>query len=340
VVGLLTGRAEPLVIVWDLVAFLALLIAVRWSWLGVVAVAVVSVVGLAVDVTGLGFSSYIGACAVAVWVRRGEFWRAGVVTLVSAACMGTLMARRADAEVVSAIVGPGAIFLVAWLIGLGFRWVARVEAERVSKEYTERQMRMAVDIHDFVGRNLTGVLVRADGATAEQRADPAFLDELVHRVRTADATLREVTADLQREGSAQPFRAVGAVDALRVGVAELAAAGVEVEQNPEAAVLLAGLPPEVDLVASRIVADTLHNVLKHADPARPCRVEATRDGDILTVVVTNGVKHRPGRANRSLGLVGMRRHAALAGGTAVSQAEGDVWTCRVTIPINREGLPT
>ena len=132
--------------------------------------------------------------------------------------------------------------LLGWLIGLGFRWAARVEAERVSKEYTERQMRMAVDIHDFVGRNLTGVLVRVDGATAEQRTDPAFLDELVHRIRTADATLREVTADLQREGTAQPFRTVGAVDALRAGAAELSAAGFEVERSSQADVLLAGLP--------------------------------------------------------------------------------------------------
>ena len=67
-------------------------------------------------------------------------------------------------------------------------------------------------------------------------------------------SMREVTADLQREGTAQPFRTVGAVDALRAGAAELSAAGFEVERSSQADVLLAGLPPEVDLVVSRIVA--------------------------------------------------------------------------------------
>lgn len=43
-------------------------------------------------------------------------------------------------------------------------------------------------------------------------------------------SMREVTADLQREGTAQPFRTVGAVDALRAGAAELSAAGFEVER--------------------------------------------------------------------------------------------------------------
>ena len=153
-------------------------------------------------------------------------------------------------------------------------------------------------------------------------------------------SMREVTADLQREGTAQPFRTVGAVDALRAGAAELSAAGFEVERSSQTDVPLAELPPEVDLVVSRIVAEALHNVLAHGDKSRPCHIEAARDGDMLRIVVTNGFKHRPARGRRSLGLVGMRRHAALAGGTAVSQADGDTWTCRVTIPVNREGVPT
>ncbi len=321
--------------------FAAVLTTLRTSW-GMVVVCVVAVGGLLIDPTAIGLSAYMSACALVAVVRKGDFRLAVVGTVVIAVSLTAAMLRRltADSDIAGTLAGPLTIVLLGWLIGLGFRWAARVEAERVSKEYTERQMRMAVDIHDFVGRNLTGVLVRVDGATAEQRTDPAFLDELVHRIRTADATLREVTGDLQREGTAQPFRTVGAVDALRAGAAELSAAGFEVERSSQADVLLAGLPPEVDLVVSRIVAEALHNVLAHGDKSRPCHIEAARDGDMLRIVVTNGFKHRPARGRRSLGLVGMRRHAALAGGTAVSQADGDTWTCRVTIPVNREGVPT
>ncbi|MFT3887318.1 MAG: hypothetical protein QM713_04040 [Arachnia sp.] len=341
-VGLLSGRVPLTVFGWDLATLGALLLTLRWPLVGMWAVGGLALGGLWVDPEGLGLSLYITACAVILAVHRGRARAALLLSIGVLAAMAIVMRGRSAsmADYASGVVGAVAVVAVGWLVGLGFRWVARVEAERVSKAFLERQMRMAVDIHDFVGRNLAGVLARADGATVEQQSDPAFLDELVHRVRTADATLREVTADLQREGSARPFRTVGAADALRAGVAELAAAGMEVRQNPEADVLLAGLPPEVDLVVSRIVAEALHNVLVHGDKSVPCKLEATRDGDILSIVVTNGVRHRRLRSRPSLGLVGMQRHAALAGGAAVSQADRDSWVCRVTIPIDREGIPT
>lgn len=341
--ALFIHRAPLAVAATDLVALMALLLAARWSGWGLLGVLLSCLVGLVADPTGLGFSSYICACVVTLLVRKGQFGRAAVATAVIVATMVVLMRRRsADVlNVLEIVVVPSVVLFIAWVIGLGFRWVARVEAERVSKEFVERQMRMAVDIHDFVGRNLTGVLVRADSATAEQRSDPAFLDELIHRVRSADATLREVTADLQREGSSQPFGTVGAVDAARAGVAELTATGFVVEQAPEIDVLLAELPPEVDLVVSRIIAEALHNVLKHGDKAHPCRVGASRNGDLLTVVVTNVAKARRARERRSLGLVGMRRHAALAGGTAASSLNGETWTLHADVPITRrEGALT
>lgn len=338
-VGFLGGQEPVQVLLWDAATLAAVAVGVRWSAPATVLVCLLTPLGLMVDPVGLGFSTYIVACVVVLFVRKGEFWAASLVSGVLAATTLTLSLRRMGTEPdgLAATVVTLLIVVVAWLVGLGFRWVAGVSAERVSKEYVERQMRMAVDIHDFVGRNLAGVLLRAAHASPEQRADPRFLDELVARVHSADESLRQVTADLQREGtSTHPSTAVGSVDALSSGVAELEALGMDVDLQPGEEALLLDLPPEVDLVVSRILSEALHNVLKHADRAELCRVEVVRDGGLLTVAVVNGVKSWRGGAQRSnLGVVGMRRHAALAGGTALSAREGDAWVCRVAIPVDR-----
>lgn len=337
-VGLLGGREAAHVLLWDAATLAAVAVGVRWTSPGAVLVCLLTPLGLMVDPEGLGFSTYIVACGVVLFVRKGEVWAASLVSGVLAVTTLILSLRRMGAEPDGLVAAVVTLLIVgiAWLVGLGFRWVARVEAERVSKEYVERQMRMAVDIHDFVGRNLTGVLLMAAHASPDQMADPRFLDELVARVRSADVTLRQVTADLHREEGAVPCAPVGSVEALLEGVAELEAAGMPVGLSQNAEVPLADLPPEVDLVVSRILSEALHNVLKHADRTQACRVEVAREDGVLGIEIANGVMSRRGGAPRPrLGLIGMGRHAALAGGTVVSSGEGDGWVCRVAIPIDR-----
>lgn len=342
-VGFLQGNVPLSALVADLATLGAVAVGVRRPRPALALFCLLVPIALLLDPVGRGFSTYIVACGVVLYARLGEFRAAAVVSGLLGASTLILSLRRMGAEPdwFTAAVVTLLIVLIAWLVGLGFRWVARIEAERVSSQYVERQMRMAVDIHDFVGRNLTGVLLAAAHASPEQRSDPQFLDELVARVRSADATLRQVTADLQREATTVPFAAVGAVDALRGGVAELESGGLRIELADGAADRICDLPPEVDLVVSRIVAEALHNVLKHADRSRPCQVEVERDERTVSIVVTNALRprHQADRGRPRLGLVGMGRHSALAGGTVTSGREGDTWVCRVSIPVRRTEVP-
>lgn len=322
--------------VWDFAMFLGVMVALRWLRLGITLLCCLLIAGLWVDPGGVGLSSYIAATAVVLAVRKEQFRSAVLLSTTVLLEMAVLVVRRSrtTTEVLIMCAASVIVLVIPWVLGLGFRWVMRAEAERVSRAYVERQMRMAVDIHDFVGRNLTGILVRAETASDDERAEAAFFDELINRVRSADATLRQVTADLQREGPTKPFQVVGADDALRAGIAELTAAGFDVHAA-NADVTLAQLSPEVDLVVSRIIAEALHNVVKHGAPSEPCRVAVQRRDDVLTVVVENGIKHGRRGRKRPLGLVGMGRHAGLAGGTVESAATGNTWMCRASIPLVR-----
>ncbi|MDF1488922.1 sensor histidine kinase [Tessaracoccus caeni] len=335
-IGFISGEQLAPIFVWDFAMFLGVLVAVRWLLPGIGLICGLLVAGLWVDPSGVGLSSYIAATAVALAVRKEQFRGAVLLSTVVLLEMAVLVVRRSrtTTEVLIMCVASVVVLVIPWVLGLGFRWVMRAEAERVSRAYVERQMRMAVDIHDFVGRNLTGILVRAETASDDERTAPAFFDELIERVRSADATLRQVTADLQREGPTKPFQVVGADDALRAGIAELTAAGFDVHPA-NADVTLAQLSPEVDLVVSRIIAEALHNVVKHGDPIAPCRVAVQRRDDVLTLVVENGIKHGRRDRKRPLGLVGMGRHAGLAGGAIESAAIGNTWVCRASIPLVR-----
>ncbi|QGV79807.1 sensor histidine kinase [Streptomyces ficellus] len=183
--------------------------------------------------------------------------------------------------------------------------------------------RIAREMHDIIGHNLSVITGLADGgayaaAKSPERAAQA-LDAIASTSRQALTELRRLLDVLREEspgtadpGAAGPDRApqpaLTDVDRLVEGVR---AAGLPVRLT----VLGApdGLPAGRQLAAYRVIQEALTNTLKHAGPAATATVDIGY-GDGVTVTVTDTGHGGPPRA-QGRGLTGMRERTALYDGT-------------------------
>lgn len=323
----------------DLLALGALLLAVFRPVVGLVAASAVVVLALFFDPMGIGLCHYIALCALVPAIRRGLFG----VSLAGSAVVGgtsvmTMVRGTGGVEGLPvALFSAFAMLGLAWLIGSAFRFILSAERDRVSRLYAESHDRMATDIHDFVSRNLTSVLARVETDEEFAATHPELRRDMVARLRQSGIALDGVTSALRNAQESRALPAERATGVLAAEIDRLRAAGFPVETAVEPADALDVLREDLDFVVSRVLAEALHNVLKHADPSEPCTINIRGRGDVVSITVRNKVSRR-GRHPRSqsLGLLSMARHAEPFGGIATSgQAGVHHWECTVSFPLYR-----
>lgn len=202
------------------------------------------------------------------------------------------------------------------------RMLHRVEQERaagasaVLHAQEAERARLARDLHDEANQALTGVLLRLQ-ATA-QDAPPAIAAELSETQEVATRAMHELL-HLARELRPTALDDHGLETALRNQVERFGRqAGVVASLELDPGIDRA-LDADAQLVAYRVVQESLSNVTRHAG-ARHVRVEVRRSpGRAVVRVADDGRGIDPG-ATRGLGLAGMRERALLAGGTLVVQS--------------------
>jgi signal transduction histidine kinase len=188
--------------------------------------------------------------------------------------------------------------------------------------------RVAQELHDVVGHEVTLIAIQAEAAAAALRLAPERAAEPVEAIReTAHRTLTEIRGVLDvlapaGEASTPSSESVEAV------VERARAAGIRSELS------VTGAPAveqtSASLAVNRIVRECLTNAARHA-PGHAVKVEVhwTADGvEVRSVNRTDGRRRAvPGR-----GLTGMRHRAELLGGTFRADTAGDSFDVRVTIP--------
>ncbi|MFJ3233826.1 histidine kinase [Streptomyces sp. NPDC086787] len=237
----------------------------------------------------------------------------------------------------------------AQLAGLRDR-AARLEIERDQRDRlavaTERT-RVAREMHDIVGHNLSVIITLADAGAYATAAAPERGEEALHLIgdtgRQALSELRRVLgvlreADGERgkpELSPQPGLAdIGALcEAVR-------AAGPEVVYRTAGDVDT--LDGGVQLTVYRIVQEALTNTLKHAGAGARANLAIVVEDTLLTITVQDSGPPtpvgRPGAANdEEHGLVGMRERATLYGGHVSAGPTGAGWTVRATLDLAPRG---
>ncbi|MFB7122195.1 sensor histidine kinase [Kitasatospora sp. NPDC056273] len=233
----------------------------------------------------------------------------------------------------------------AQLAGLRER-AARLEIERDQRSrlaaVTERT-RVAREMHDIIGHNLSVIVTLADGGAYAAEASPERGREALLLIgdtsRQALGELRRMLGVLRDQGEdaeLTPQPGIADVDGL---CARIRAAGPQVVYT--AAGDLDALDRGVQLMAYRIVQESLTNTLKHAGPGTRAHVTLTSEDDRLRVRVRDSgppdgpPPSAPGRPPREgHGLAGIRERAALYGGTVTAgPGPGAGWTVEAVLDL-------
>lgn len=218
------------------------------------------------------------------------------------------------------------IALAAAAVALGVavrlsREARQHEARAAEQRLQAERLRIARDLHDMVGHDLS-VIALHSGVAAEAvgRDDDAARSALAHVREATSGTLHALRSTVR------VLR--GPVDATSPapGTSPTGLAGVEVLAEPARAAGLrvrveldvpdGALDGAVDAAAYRIVQESLTNVLRHAEATR-VTVAAHVAGDRLLVRVADDGRGAGPRLVPGSGISGMRERASLLGGSLV-----------------------
>ncbi len=244
--------------------------------------------------------------------------------------------------------------VVPWLVGLLLRVRADSQAEtelaQAGREQAEQQqlaaeemarMRadqatLARDVHDVVGHSLAVILAQAESAQFLPDDDVARVKQTLAAIagsaRESLQDVRQVLASTSESGTTASVPE-GGLDRLLEGVES---AGNDVRDSVSG--LPQPLPPELNVVAFRVLQEMLTNALKHGRRGEPIHVDRAWHGE-LRLEVENVVdrKSDTGVLGEGMGLPGMRRRLESVGGRLdTRQRERDdvvTWTSTAWIPL-------
>ncbi|MBX6357047.1 MAG: hypothetical protein IRZ05_14485 [Micromonosporaceae bacterium] len=250
-----------------------------------------------------------------------------------------------------------ALLGLPWLAGLAARFLDRAaesrrsmvaaeqQAARAQREMEqareiarlrEEQARLARDVHDVVGHSLAVILAQAESAQYVEDPDGTKLKRTMATIAdSARASLRDVRQVLSAAGDPPAPRA-GGLDSLIDGIR---AAGHQVDAAEYGTAR--PMPPELEVVAYRVLQEMLTNALKHGRRDRPVRVErhwGEHGGDLrleVSNVVDRPAAQRAGETGQ--GLTGMRRRLDSVGGRLDvrrrDSPDGTVFTVTAWVPV-------
>jgi signal transduction histidine kinase len=305
------------------------------------------------------------------WGRLGTVWLSGLSIPVSAAvavvwltpyafdqALQVLGAERLAADAYRS--GPydwrltagllGIVFLATpWLLGLALRFAARSQASRRSQvaaeaerdqaeeiaRLREDQAQLARDVHDVVGHSLAVILAQAESAQYLDDSDPARLKTTLANIATSARTslddVRQVLSSTAGQGSGGGRHADldSLIDGVRASGHEVFATEIGTPRP---------MPPELEVVAFRVLQEMLTNAIKHGRRDQPVHVErhwadGAGEGD-LRMEIRNAVPPdaAPGDGTGQ-GLDGMRRRVEAVGGRLDVRRRPDSFTVTAWVPV-------
>ena len=245
---------------------------------------------------------------------------------------------------------------VPWLVGVYRRqqvelteggW-EQARRTRLEQRLTADQARMrersriARDMHDSLGHELTLIALRAGALEVARDLDEHHREKVVELRETAVSATRNlreiigVLSDDEGEGRAPISPADESIAALVERVRDSGLRVMLVREGP-----MEDLPLMVDRAAHRVVQESLTNVAKYASESR-ATVWLTADTGRLEVRVTNTATQGAsggGAVSGHRGLLGLRERVRLTGGTFAAGPNENGWEVCAVLPLDGEVVP-
>lgn len=206
----------------------------------------------------------------------------------------------------------------------------RASARRALSAQEDERLRIARELHDEVGQQLTALLLQLTSARrgADSGSAPA-LGEAQQLAREAFEDVRRVAQELRPEA----LEDLGLTSALAaLGERFGQRTGLQVAQQVDP--VLPPLSAEEELVIYRVAQEALTNVVRHAGVDRAELTLRVLDGTLRLTVSDDGGGFEPAIVP-SNGLLGMRERALLVtGDLTVRSAPGEGTEIRLELPLN------
>jgi signal transduction histidine kinase len=211
--------------------------------------------------------------------------------------------------------------------------LAQLRAAEAGEAAARERVRIAREVHDVVGNDLSAIAVQAGAGRTLVEADPdearATFERIAEMAREALAQTRAAVRGMRdagdKHGSAPGLSDLDTLlDAVR-------ASGVDVRvlRRPPNDALTA----DVQAATYRIVQEALTNVARYARPPRAAVSIHLTNGEAFIDVTDDGAR-RTGPVGHGSGIAGMRERAALAGGRldAGPSSDGLGWCVHAVLP--------
>ncbi|MEV5628673.1 sensor histidine kinase [Micromonospora tulbaghiae] len=208
----------------------------------------------------------------------------------------------------------------------------RAEVERVR---LRERARIAQDMHDSLGHDLSLIALRAGALELAPDLSPAHraaAGELRASVAAATERLHDVIGVLREERTLRPpgETVADVVDGARD-------AGMTIDLRADEA----DLPPLPAHAVHRVVREALTNAARYA-PGAPVTVDVARDAGAVTVAVANAPPPAgplPGPPSHGSGLLALRERVRLTGGTLDAGPRDGGWTVTARVPLDGAPAP-
>ena len=224
------------------------------------------------------------------------------------------------------------LLLATWLLSVAIAAEAtRFRAERVAatrasrqidqrRHQSEERLRIARDLHDVLGHNISLINVQASMGLDLMDTQPdqarAALSAIKSASKAALEELRTMLTTLRHDDDAAPRAPAPGLDHLPELIDLTRAAGLSVDFQVEVAEKTQPLPAAVHLAAYRIIQESLTNAARHAGQAR-VTVRVTYDDADMSLEIDDDGMAPSGRGSAigtGSGITGMRERAAALGG--------------------------
>ena len=257
-----------------------------------------------------------------------------ILFVVLGSVRGQLATTQAVGAIFTLVLAGGTTIIMVWAITTSRQ--VREEREEMARftAVAEERLRIARDLHDLLGHNLSLIALKSELAGRLMQAAPdraaAEIADIESVARTALQEVRETVASYRRPTLVSELHGAREI---------LAAAGIayHFEGNQRAA---DALPPAAEEALAWALREGVTNVIRHSH-ARQCRVALTQDAAGAHLIISddgpptsaNGVS-APSRNAPGSGLRGLaERVKALGGACEFGAQPSGGYRLAVTLPL-------